>query len=113
MAKLQGHFLKYRDQPQAAIDNARDLLDMEFHIKDMSIYEWLRRLNFHKFAPQFRKHGIKRVSDLKHLNDGVIMQAGITGKMHRIRLMKMAQGDDVAKQMFGLQTKSQARTLLA
>jgi len=27
MAKLQGHFLKYRDQPQAALDNAKKLLE--------------------------------------------------------------------------------------
>ena len=47
MAKLQGHFLKYKDLPQEAIDNAKSLLDVEYQIKDMSINEWLRRLNLH------------------------------------------------------------------
>jgi chaperone BCS1 len=51
MAKLQGHFLKHRDQPESAITDAKNLLDVDFQIKDMSIYEWLRRLNFQKFAP--------------------------------------------------------------
>jgi len=26
MAKLQGHFLKYRDQPQKALENVNELL---------------------------------------------------------------------------------------
>jgi len=26
MAKLQGHFLKYRDQPQETLDNAQELM---------------------------------------------------------------------------------------
>ena len=30
MAKLQGHFLKYRDQVQNAISNAKTLLDIEY-----------------------------------------------------------------------------------
>lgn len=47
MAKLQGHFLKYRDNIEEAIERAKDLLDIEQQIKDMSINEWLRRLNLH------------------------------------------------------------------
>lgn len=78
MAKLQGHFLKFRDKPEDAIKHASNLLDLEFQLKDMSIYEWLRRLNFHKFAPAFRKQGIKRVSDLKYMNEGSASQAGMT-----------------------------------
>ena len=30
MAKLQGHFLKYRDDIQGAITNAKSLLDIEY-----------------------------------------------------------------------------------
>lgn len=30
MAKLQGHFLKYRDDLQGAISNAKSLLDMDY-----------------------------------------------------------------------------------
>ena len=68
MAKLQGHFLKYRDDIQGAITNAKSLLDIEYQIKDMSINEWLRRLNFQQYAPKFRKDGLKRVCDLKYLH---------------------------------------------
>lgn len=45
MAKLQGHFLKYRDDLEGAIHDAKSLLDIEYQIKDMTINEWLRRLN--------------------------------------------------------------------
>jgi chaperone BCS1 len=30
MAKLQGHFLKHRDDPEGAISNAKSLLDVEY-----------------------------------------------------------------------------------
>jgi len=30
MAKLQGHFLKYKDDPKGAIANAKTLLDIEY-----------------------------------------------------------------------------------
>lgn len=46
MAKLQGHFLKYRLDSEGAVSNAKSLLDMDYQIKDMSVNEWLRRLNF-------------------------------------------------------------------
>lgn len=45
MAKLQGHFLKYKRDVEGAIQNAKTLMDVEYQIKDMSITEWLRRLN--------------------------------------------------------------------
>jgi len=47
MAKLQGHFLKCKDNPVKAIEEAKTLLDAEYQIKDMSINEWLRRINMH------------------------------------------------------------------
>ena len=55
MAKLQGHFLKYRDNIDEAINNAKLLLEIEQQIKDMSIEEWLRRLNLSQFVPKFKK----------------------------------------------------------
>lgn len=37
----------------------------------MSIYEWLRRLNMHKYAHKFRKEGgVKRVCDLRFIGEG-------------------------------------------
>lgn len=78
MAKLQGHFLKHRESPEKATEFAKELLDQEYQIKDMSVYEWLRRLNMHKYAPKFKKEaGVSRVSDLKFINDGNLSSFGI------------------------------------
>jgi hypothetical protein len=30
MAKLQGHFLKFKDNPHGAIESAKSLLDVEY-----------------------------------------------------------------------------------
>lgn len=102
MAKLQGHFLKYRDEPKAAIDNAKSLLDIEYQIKDMSINEWLRRLNFQKYAPKFRKDGVKRVSDLKYVGEGDLTTWGMEALTDRKRVMKMIEGEENAKLLFQL-----------
>ena len=68
MAKLQGHFLQNKNQPQKALASAESLLDIEYQIKDMSINEWLRRQNLHRFATGFKKQGILRVSDLRTID---------------------------------------------
>ena len=102
MAKLQGHFLKFRDSPEQAISNAKTLLDIDFQIKDMSINEWLRRLNMHQYAGNFRKDGIKRVSDLRYLGEGDLTTWGMTALTDRKRVMNMIQGEESAKALFAL-----------
>lgn len=89
MAKLQGHFLKYRDNLNGAIENAKFLLDMDYQIKDMSVSEWLRRLNMHKYTPKFRKDGIKRVSDLRFIGEGDLQNWGMAAITDRKRVMNM------------------------
>jgi hypothetical protein len=49
MAKLQGHFLKYKNDVPGAIENALSLLDVEYQIKDMSI-----NVRIHLTLPLFR-----------------------------------------------------------
>ena len=113
MAKLQGHFLRYRDQAQESITQAKTLLDIEFQIKDMSITEWLRRLNLDKFAPKFKKDGgIKRVADLKHIGEGDLTTYGIEAMVTRSRVMQMIKGDEAAKTLFALQKRPAARSII-
>ncbi len=57
MAKIQGHLLKHRDSIEATINNAKEMLEVEVLIKDMSINEWLRRLNLHQYAYKFKTIG--------------------------------------------------------
>jgi SpoVK/Ycf46/Vps4 family AAA+-type ATPase len=105
MAKLQGHFLKYRLDLAGAITNAKSLLDMDYQIKDMTVNEWLRRLNFQKYAPKFRKDGCKRVSDLKYIGEGELTTFGMEAMTDRKRVMAMINGEEQAKTMFALQRR--------
>lgn len=103
MAKLQGHFLKYKNDIHGAIENAKSLLDVDYQIKDMSINEWLRRLNMHQYAPKFRKEsGVKRVSDLKYIGEGDLINYGMTAMTDKKRVMGMIQGNDDVKIHFAL-----------
>jgi len=45
MAKLQGHFLKYRDEPLAQVDAVKEVLEDSATVDEMTVSEWLRRLN--------------------------------------------------------------------
>ena len=67
MAKLQGHFLKYKDDPSAQLENAAELYNGEDQdgIEEMTIIEWLRRLNLVKYATIFKKKKIFWVTDLR------------------------------------------------
>jgi hypothetical protein len=107
MAKLQGHFLKYKEKPLEAIENAKSLLDVEYQIKDMSINEWLRRLNMHKYAHKFKTEGgVKRVNELKYIGEGDLTVYGMTALTDRKRVMDMINGKDEAKQYFAMQNRS-------
>lgn len=45
MAKLQGHFLKYRESPEDCMEKADELLKAPELMGEMTIEEWLDRLN--------------------------------------------------------------------
>jgi hypothetical protein len=45
MAKMQGHFLQYRDSAEQCIENAKDILKSPELMGEMTIEEWLDRLN--------------------------------------------------------------------
>jgi hypothetical protein len=65
MAKLQGHFLKYRDHPLIVICKIDELASESDKIKEMSIAEMLRRLNLHKYAGMFAKMKLVCISDMR------------------------------------------------
>ena len=58
----------------------------------MSINEWLRRVNLNQFAPKFRKEGIKRVNDLKYVDEASMVVYGIEALVDRKRIMDMING---------------------
>ncbi len=78
MAKLQGHFLDHRESPEQAVMKASAVLDAEQSLKDMSVYEWLRRLNMQKYTAKLvEKFGGSRVSDLRNLDEEKLKACGI------------------------------------
>lgn len=48
MAKLQGHFMKYSKNPQECLDKVDEILKDSNTINEMTIVEWLNRLNLKK-----------------------------------------------------------------
>ena len=71
MAKLQGHLLRYRESADDCIARAKDLLqdNNDSTSKEMTIDEWLHRLNLHHLKSSFDKQKIRRVQDLMHIMD--------------------------------------------
>ena len=56
MAKLQGHFLAFRDSPQEAVKHARDLISEDVaRVAEMKTKEWLHRLNLLPLYKNFKK----------------------------------------------------------
>ena len=100
---MQGLFLQYRDHPEKVVECAREeLVDASERIKEMNIYEWLRRLNMQQYSPKFRKDSIHFVSDLKYLVEAELTGYGITLMTSRKRIMSMLTGDPETKSMFAM-----------
>lgn len=53
MAKMQGHFLKYRNKPQECFENIQEILNDQAAIEEMTVQEWLERLNLSNYLANF------------------------------------------------------------
>lgn len=113
MAKLQGHFMKYRDQPANQIKHAMELVqeDTAAVDKDMTITEYLRRLNLSDYAAAFPKNKVFLLSDLRFYGSDAQAKSvfGIEAPMLAKRLADMINDGEQAKADFALLTQSQAR----
>jgi hypothetical protein len=67
MAKLQGHFLKYKDDPDNQVLHAPKILQDQDQdrVSEMTIVEWLRRLDLLKYSSLFAKNHILFLNDLR------------------------------------------------
>lgn len=118
MAKLQGHFLKYRDQPQKTLENAQELLQSHVvQINEMSVGEWLMRLNMIDLAPTMAKHNMVQITDLKvFLDEKKFDEYGIEFKYPILkgRINSMIQGQDkITLDDFKLITVQTGRQILS
>ena len=53
MAKLQGLFLSYKNDPEKQIEMTKELLEEVVKDDEMTIIEWLNRMNLIKYAKGF------------------------------------------------------------
>ena len=76
MAKLQGHLLLYRESALECVKNASQLIqeDLSKVKKNMTISEWLHRLNLIHLLPAFEKVRMRRVEDLVYINDEELIE---------------------------------------
>ena len=72
----------------------------------MLVSQWLRRLNFQKYTIKFNKDGIRRVGDLRHVNDGQLSGYGMTAITDRKRVLDMIKGKyEEVTALFAMQTR--------
>ena len=118
MAKLQGHFLKYRDTPQKTLEMAEELLNGNVErIDEMSVGEWLLRLNLIQLAPKLSSYNMVQISDLKcFLDEKQIDELGLEFEypIQKGRFCSMIQGKDkITLNDFKLISVQTARQILA
>ena len=65
MAKLQGHFLKHRHNPEMAIENYKMLLADDQVMDEIPVMEWLKRLNVSQYSLRFAEKNISHISDMR------------------------------------------------
>lgn len=114
MAKLQGHFLKYRDEPQTQVDKVKDILLDSATIDEMTVSEWLRKINMQKYAHIFAKMKIYYVTDLRYFSDekDLTEKLGITDVMDVKRIICMIKGDKISKEEFKVLSANGARHII-
>ncbi len=114
MAKIQGHLLKYRESAAECAGKAKELLEDEAEgTKDMSIDEWLHRLNLLHLKDKFEKNKIRRVEELKYIAEqGQFAEFEITtDKLEMRRLWNMMIGEQETKEHFKFLTKHGIRAI--
>lgn len=116
MAKLQSHLLIYRDSAEECANNAGELIkeDLNAIQRDMTIEEWLNRLNLIQLKKHFLEHKIRRVEDLSHINDeGLLMDYNLCdgNTLHQRRLWRILIGDDEFKENFKYLSKHAIRNI--
>lgn len=114
MAKLQGHFLKYRENKEKVIEHARELLDDTAAAQsDMTVAEWLHRTNLSNLNEKFQKQAFYRVSDFKMIEDGnQLMDYEITTEQKDIRrFWALLSGEKEARESFQYLSKHGIRQI--
>jgi hypothetical protein len=83
-------------------------------IDEMSVSEWLRKINMQKYAHIFAKKKIYYVTDLRYFNDekDLTEKLGITDVMDVKRIQCMIKGDKISKEEFKELSTNGARHII-
>jgi hypothetical protein len=83
-------------------------------IDEMSVSEWLRKINMQKYAHIFAKMKIYYVTDLRYFNDEKDLKEklGITDVMDVKRILCMIKGDKISKEEFKVLSANGARHII-
>lgn len=98
MAQLQGHFMKYKDDPKSAVANVQKLLD-EAHAEKgeeaVQIEQWLRRLGLSHRIHDFKaKQKIRVLSDIQNVTQHHSLKGTykVNAFGERARIIEMLNG---------------------
>lgn len=113
MAKLQGHFLRNKNDYMKALETVKELIETNEFSDDMSISTWLFRLGVEKYSPGFLKEHIFRVGDLKGIEEGDLEKFEVKKAGHKKRIMAMIKGEDASKKAFQFMSKHSIRSFIS
>lgn len=102
-----------KNDPQKAIETAKSLIESQDFTEEMTITQWLFRLNLETFAPGFLKENLHRVNELKGVSSGDLGKFGITKEGDKKRIMNMITGEESCKKGFMLMSHGSMRALLS
>lgn len=99
MAQLQAHFMKYKDEPNAAFENVQSLLD-EAHAEkgeeQVPIEEWLRKLGLSHRIHQLKvQQKIRYLADIENINSHFSLKSSFKIDLfgERARILQTLKGN--------------------
>jgi len=101
--------MKYRNQPDLQVEKSNELVEEGMHdLADMTITEYLRRLNVSQYAHAFSKKKVYFLNDLRfHADEGTMeSKFGIKDIMLQKRIVNMVNGDKKVVEDFALLSDS-------
>lgn len=115
MAKLQGHFLKYRHDTNLVVEKYKEVLTDEQAMDEMTVVEWLDRMNLKRYVPQFVRQTCFFVNEIKyHVTNGEMSDKfTFYNEVDKSRVSRMIRGYANAMTDFQYLNRHGATNILA
>lgn len=92
--------MTYRDDPKSQVEKAPEILKDEETSDEMTVLEYLRRLNLAQYASLFAKKNVYFVTDLRHFRDEGQFSEQFDLRDDAKRFSAMMSGDKKTKEDF-------------